>query len=766
MNLTSRLFSVLALSGLWLAAQQQPTVFPIPQRFKALESDFRVDEHVSILVTQKATPAETSLARQLAAEFSDRYGVALRVQPAATVPPGRFILMGTGANPLIKQYMARHGLPAVPAKAEGYALKVTGNAAVVAGHDEAGAFYGMQSLRQLIRKGGTGVSVRGVEIEDWPHLPFRGIRLYLPGHENIAFFKRFVKDFMALYKFNKVILEVNASMRLDSHPELNAGWLDFVKSLNYTQRYYPQGPRQSYQNSAHQDTADGEIVEKEQVRDLVRYANAHFIEVIPEIPTFTHSYHWLTRHREFAAIIGQEWPDTYCPSDEGIYKMVFAVMNEYIDVMKPKMIHIGHDEMFFPVEYCRCCVKRDPRLLFADDVRRLHAFLTGKGIKVAMYGDHLVESVRGVHRKQSKSRAGWEYHMPGALTPEQVKELIPKDILIGNWFWHDARAAEGRGEPNEIKLEEFGFRQAFANFTPSILNWGRRSARKSVVGGAPSSWAATNEFTFAKDLMIDFLGTSNLMWSTHWPEEESLSRIIQRMMPEVRRRLSGKSLPSEDDNPVEALDLSKAGNAAAVKEPLKQVTGFDLGALRSGAPMVVVGVEGDAPNPLPRSSEAIPVNSDAASIIFIHASARGAGNDMSYRAIHNFADTADLLGWYEVVYEDGFVTSAPVRFGWNILSATWIQKPDVIAKGNAKGFSYAYAAEMIAEGDHSWFAYEWVNPRFGKAIKEIRLRGTSRFVDTRAKPTQNNAIILAGMKIVKKRPIPPASNPEPVGPGR
>ena len=64
------------------------------------------------------------------------------------------------------------------------------------------------------------------------------IRLYLPGHENIAFFRRFLRDFMALYKFNKVIMEVNASMRLDRHPELNAGWIDFARDLYYTQRYY------------------------------------------------------------------------------------------------------------------------------------------------------------------------------------------------------------------------------------------------------------------------------------------------------------------------------------------------------------------------------------------------------------------------------------------------------------------------------------------------------------------------------------------------
>jgi hypothetical protein len=33
--------------------------------------------------------------------------------------------------------------------------------------------------------------------------------------------------------------------------------------------------------------------------------------------------------------------------------LVFDVMDEYIEVMQPKMVHIGHDEMFFPIELVR-----------------------------------------------------------------------------------------------------------------------------------------------------------------------------------------------------------------------------------------------------------------------------------------------------------------------------------------------------------------------------------------------------------------------------
>jgi hexosaminidase len=406
--------------------------------------------------------------------------------------------------------------------------------------DDDGAFYGMQSLRQLVVKENAQVGIRSVEIEDWPHVAFRGIRLYLPGHENIAFCRRFLRDFMALYKFNKVIVEVNASMRLDRHPELNAGWIDFARDLYYTQRYNPLGAHATDQNSAHHDTADGEILEKDEVADLVRYANAQHIEVIPEIPTFTHSYYLLTRHKELGAISGAEWPDIYDPTRPEVYKLVFDVFDEYIEVMKPKMVHIAHDEMFYPVELCIPGRSKDPSELWAGDVRKIHDYLAAKGIRTALYGDHLIESVRGVHRKPYKSKTGWEYNMPGALTPQQVTDLIPKDTLVANWFWHDVRAAEGRGEPNDVKLSDWGFQQIHANFMYNIQNY----ARPGVIGGAPSSWAATTEYTMGKDLMLDFLGTANLMWSTHWPEEQALSKIVQSMMPDVRRRLSGKVLPS------------------------------------------------------------------------------------------------------------------------------------------------------------------------------------------------------------------------------
>ena len=121
------------------------------------------------------------------------------------------------------------------------------------------------------------------------------------------------------------------------------------------------------------------MLDKAEVADLVRYAREHHVEVMPEIPSLTHSYYLLTRHRELAEIQDAEWPDTYCPSEPKVYPLLFDVLDEYIEVMKPRMVHVGHDEWRMPLGVCRRCLGKDPTELFAADLNKIYAHLQGEG---------------------------------------------------------------------------------------------------------------------------------------------------------------------------------------------------------------------------------------------------------------------------------------------------------------------------------------------------------------------------------------------------
>jgi hypothetical protein len=741
-------------------------IFPEPREMKKSPQYFGL-ERASIFLPDGASAGDSFLAEFLTEELSDRYDLQLKTVRGGglTRVTGPVIFMGSIQNANLRNAFALRKIEISPDNPgpEGYILHVDEQGVLIAGSDDAGAFYGLQSLRQLIVKNDQGLQVPGIRVRDWPDKPFRGVKVYVPGPANIQFFKRYLRDFVALYKFNKVMLEMNACMRLDKHPELNAGWIEFARDTNYSRLNYPPHPLHGReQNSSHQDCGDGTFIEKEDVRELVRWAEQLHIEVIPEIPSLTHSFYLLTRHKDLSEVPGDKWPDTYCPSNPKSYELLFDVMDEYIEVMKPKMVHAGHDEWFALFGLCPRCKGKDPGELYGGDVRKVHEYLAKRNIKMAIWGDYLLQGVRGKGLRKHKAEDGWIYYSPGAMSPQQVKDLVPKDILIFNWFWSRSE----KGEANEAQLDEMGFRQIYGNMEPDLRNYSERSKRATIIGGAPSSWAATTEFNLGKDLLYSTMGCSSLLWANRALDARTLSANVQASMPRTRRALSGVTLPTEAGDPATPLDISTSFNMPhelpAFGVDLREMsTGkvrsgsrtFDLAA-NGGQGAVIVGSEGKDSNPLPRQAS-IHVGQDATSLIFLHACAVPATNKEAYRLIWDFLDSADLLGSYEVVYEDGLAETIPIRYGVNILEWNWTHLPT--------SKTYCYGADAVVCGGSPqkpviFFAFEWISPRLGKVIREVRMTGSTHFrgavqgfENYYGEVIPANAVMLKALSVVKPR---------------
>ena len=283
------LFTSLFISPIKVIAADKTLIFPVPQQIQITNDTFVPDESMSIIIPRAASENDIFLAHFLVRELSDKYGIAVKIEPRIDIPINRkIVLIGRYDNPLIHEYCIENRIEIsdkIPGP-EGYILRVSPDKIVIAGSDNQGAFYGLQSLRQLL-DAGNGMQIQGVIVKDWPNYPFRAIRLYVPGPENLAFFRRFMRDFMALYKYNKVIIEFNC-MRLDRHPEANAGWIEFSKYMQYSRSNSTEGIRGEEKNSSHFDSGDGYIIEKNDVKSLVDFAKENFLEVIPEIPSLTH----------------------------------------------------------------------------------------------------------------------------------------------------------------------------------------------------------------------------------------------------------------------------------------------------------------------------------------------------------------------------------------------------------------------------------------------------------------------------------------------
>jgi Glycosyl hydrolase family 20, catalytic domain/Glycosyl hydrolase family 20, domain 2 len=737
--------------------KDKPLIFPIPSEVQINKGIFSVDKSVFIMVPDKESKSNDFFVKLLFNEFVDRYEQSINIAIRSSyTEKDRFILIGDITNPLVKDYCEKKGLlnSLKELGPEGYILSVSANNVVIASNSKKGTLFGFESLRQIISKEDGNLFIPQLIVKDAPQFPFRGIKVYLPGRENITFFKRFIKDFVALYKFNNIILELNANMRLDRHPELNIGAVEFYRHLNFSRLDRPPGMHQEFQNSSHQDNADGGILEKEEVADLVSYMRKFNLEVIPELPSLTHSYYLLAGHKDLAENPEQPYPDTYCPLKPESYKIYFDVLDEYIDVIHPSIIHIGHDEWRMEKNKCALCRGKDYGQLYADDVTKIHDYLAKKGIKTALWGDHLLESVTHKDHQEWESSTGYKYNIPGALTPEQVMKSIPKDILVFNWFWGDIN--------NDKQVSDFGFKQVYGNFTPDIEKWNERTKIKGLSGGVPSSWAGTTEKNFGKDQIYDFLGTANLLWSEHYVPENKLAVITNALIGEIRINFRGKILPGESGVNVSALDISYHFNSS-LTTGIDSLNNSDLltGSLKAGnktfnisspsdqgkRAIVVVSQKGGLKT---TSVQNIKINKDVNSIIFLHACAKPGSNEKAYSMIYNFDETAELLGWYEIVYDDGFVETIPIRYGINILDWKWQQRTmNNIKDKDSSSQKYAYdATALICSKENSdpvtFFSFEWENPRYGKKITGINLRSINN------KLNNENAVILLAISISEK----------------
>ena len=258
-----------------------------------------------------------------------------------------------------------------------------------------------------------------------------------------------------------------------------------------------------------------------------------------------------------------------------------------------------------------------------------------------------------------------------------------------------------------------------------------------------------------------------MLWRGDALYGRNLSGVIQSMMPEIRTRFQGEEPPSRTETSIVPAHISASFNMAPVEPGLgvnlagmETATGtlgkvpFDLSE-RAGKVAVIVGTDGAEKPGLRKDSGPIAIGEDATSLIFLHASARAATTRPGWALLWDQDDTADLLGWYEVVYEDGFVTTIPIRYGINIQEWSWAKRPSE--------WDYCYGADAVPLGGQqdnpiTFFAYEWKNPRLGKKITEIRLKGTTGFrgaaqgfSSTYGPPIPKNAIILKAVSLVRKR---------------
>ena len=247
--------------------------------------------------------------------------------------------------------MKAEGLPS-----EGYELSVTSSNVVIRATTSAGIFYGAQSLLQLLppeifsveRVTNVNWKIPCMEIKDQPRFVWRGFMLDVSRHFFTKKEVETVLDTMAVYKMNTfhwhLVDDQGWRIQIKKYTKLTSvgAWRDGIG--------FGLDPKSSTAYDKH-GRYGGYYTQKE-IREVVAYAAARHITVVPEIEMPGHSSAALRAYPEFLCKIKPEnmprkgsSKGVYCAGNDETFTFLGNVLSEVTKLFPGKYIHIGGDEV-------------------------------------------------------------------------------------------------------------------------------------------------------------------------------------------------------------------------------------------------------------------------------------------------------------------------------------------------------------------------------------------------------------------------------------
>ena len=369
--------------------------------------------------------------------------------------------------------------------AEAYRLFVTPCRIDIVAGGAQGAFYAVQTLRQLLPAAAYEADdVRAVElpvvtIEDKPCLGYRGMMLDVGRHFFTVDEVKEALDIMALHKLNVFHWHLTDDqgwrIEIRKYPKLTE--IGSVRSRTLIGR----DPGGTYdENCNFDETPYGGYYTQDEIRDVVNYAAERFITVIPEIEFPGHavgalaSYPWLGCTGEQYEV-RQTWDiddRVFCIGKETTFEFIEGVLEEVLELFPSEYIHIGGDEcptvMWKKCPHCKARMKAErlkrPRRLQNYATARVEKFLNAHGrrligwdeilegevtptatimswrgaeggIKAAKMGNHAIMAPTThcyLDYYQTRDTAGEPLAIGGYLPVEKVYSLDPYEMLTAD----------------------------------------------------------------------------------------------------------------------------------------------------------------------------------------------------------------------------------------------------------------------------------------------------------------------------------------------
>ena len=299
--------------------------------------------------------------------------------------------------------------PSASSKREAYKINITYKKITVTGSEE-GLFYAVQSLLQMLpnKPKNQEIKLPCVTIEDEPGYDYRGLHLDVCRH---FFSVDVIKDFiaqMSSYKLNNFHWHLTDDqgwrIEIKKYPKLTEIGSKRAQTLvgNKFERFpyfFDGNPYGGYYT-------------QEEIKDVVKFAEEHYVNIIPEIEMPGHATAAVTAYPNLACFpdrpykVIEYWgvfEDIFCAGKEETFTFLEDVLTEVMALFPSKYIHIGGDEC--PKarwKECPNCQKRIKELGLKNE-HELQTYLTTR--------------IEKFLNNNGRQILGWDEMLEGGLTP-------------------------------------------------------------------------------------------------------------------------------------------------------------------------------------------------------------------------------------------------------------------------------------------------------------------------------------------------------------
>lgn len=296
--------------------------------------------------------------------------------------------------------------------AEAYKLIVNDKRVCISGASEAGAFYGIQTLRKSLPVAqDINVNLSAVEIYDKPRFAYRGAMLDVARHfYTVDEVKTFI-DMLALHNIN----------RFHWHLTDDQGWRIEIKK--YPKLMSVASERKEtvvgrWYSGIYDGKSYGGYYTQDELRDVIDYAAKRHITIIPEVDLPGHMQAALTAYPELGCTGGPYevrtiWgvsQDVLCVGNDFTLQFVKDVLSEVADIFPSEYIHIGGDECpKVRWEKCPKCQERIKSLGLKSDA---------KHTKEQRLQSYMIQEAAKYLKEKGKRIIGWTEILEGGLVPD------------------------------------------------------------------------------------------------------------------------------------------------------------------------------------------------------------------------------------------------------------------------------------------------------------------------------------------------------------